>query len=882
MDLFRRLSPLVRRRRFEREMDEELRFHLEERAADLARRGLPRAEAERQARLELGSRPALAEHLRESRGLRLPDEILQDLRYAARMFRRNPLVTAAAVLSIALGVGANTAMFSFADALLLRPLPIGDPGGLLQLFTGSPADSRSAFSLPDVRDVGQSVQAILPPLATHNVQLALSRAPGTPARGQVGRAVHGDLCGILRIQPALGRCFAAEEQDQPVVLLSDRLWRAEFGADPGIVGRGVWIGKREFTVLGVLPAGFTGLHRFVGEDLFAPAGILRRQGMLRENDPHKRDHRNLLTFARLRPGFSLPMAEAELAALGRRLAAAYPETNKDLAFTLQPELASRLARLPEEAVLLSLLLALSLVVLAIACANVANLLLARARARTREIAVRAAIGAGRARLIRQMLTESLLLGALGAAGGLALGWAAIQWLAAIRLPTTVPIGIAVRLDGRVLAFSLSLALLASLAFGLAPAFRAARAGVVDSLKTGDALGAGPSRRWHLRDLLVAGQVAGSTALLILAGLLVKDFRAALACDPGFRTRGLLLMTFDPGLAGYPEEEARQLYRRIQEQAAALPGVDRSALAEIVPMGALSSARGAEIEGFVRRPEEPPLIVDSNVVGEDYFDVIGTPVVEGRAFDRRDGERSAPVAIVNQFLAARYWPGRSALGGRIKVSGVWREVVGIARDSKPSEINTPPSPFLYLPFGQVYIPRMTLHVLTRGDENALAAELLPAVRRIDRDLPVEDTMAMRHHFEEGGLFVPRLLAKVVSVLGALGLVLAASGLYAVVAYAVSRRQREIGIRMALGASRETVLREVLSHGLVRTVAGLVAGLGLAAAAGPALRGLLAFVPARDPALLLGVPVALLAVSVLATLGPALRASHTDPLRSLRCD
>jgi predicted permease len=546
------------------------------------------------------------------------------------------------------------------------------------------------------------------------------------------------------------------------------------------------------------------------------------------------------------------------------------------------ELQARMRVDPDDALETAIFLAIAGLVLLIACANVASLLLSRARARSREIAIRLATGASRSRLVRQLLTESLLLAFAGGAAGLGLALVGIKFFSAIRLPTALPLWLVAHLDMRVLAFCAVASTLSGIVFGIAPALHTLRTDLSGTLKSGDAALSGKRRRFQVRNILVIGQVAVSMLLLLIAGLLVKDFANATGFTAGFRTDHVLLLTMDPSLVGYQESQGRAFYRQLEERVSSLPGVRSVALGEHIPLGVTSSSKNVVIEGYEMPRGQQSLSILADSVDEHYFSVMQIPVVSGRKFQSSDTQSSVPVAIVNEAMAQTYWPKRSPIGGRIQMGKQTLQVVGIAKNIKYRDLSEHPLPFLYLPFSQQYESLMTLHVETAVDPTTLAGPVLAEVRRLDAATPVQDVQTMQHFFQEGALFGNRLITQVVTVIGLFGLLLAITGLYGVIAYSVSRRTREIGIRMAIGADPGSVARLVLRQGMKLTAIGGAIGLVLSLLASQVLGSLLVGVSARDPEVYVAVPLLLAAISLLACYIPARRAARIDPLLALRQD
>ncbi len=806
--------------------------------------------------------------------------IFQDLRYGWRVLAAKPGFTAAAALSLSVGIGATTAMFSLSDALLLRPLPVERPGEIVRVFSVEKADPLATVSYLDYLDLQKQTRTLSGLAAYSHVPLGINTNPNTPAQMKLGQVVSTNFFDVLGVKPVAGRGFQADEDRQPVAMLSDSFWQSHFGRDPSVIGRRVRLSNLDFTVIGVAPPSFPGLNLFIHEEIYVPMGMRPRLSPDAKNVFDHRDHGTLFVYGRLRPGRTAREAQAEFATIARSLEQTYPDTNRGRGALVLPESDARVRIDPEVPVLVALLLAIAGLVLLIACANVANLLLVRARARSREIAIRLAIGAGRWRLLRQLLTESLLLSVLGGAAGLLLASMGMQYLSAFRLPTDFPVRLVVPMDQRVLIFSIAASLVSGLVFGLAPALQMLKTDLNGTLKAGDLAVSGKSRRFRVRNLLVVGQVAVSLVLLVAAGLLIKDFTSALHFQPGFRTDHMLVMTLDPALIRYTEPQARAFYGQLAERVQALAGVRSVTLGEHMPLGFTSSVKSVVVEGYEMPRDQQGLSISFNTMDEHYFNTMQIPLVRGRAFDRRDQASSPAVAIVNETMARRYWPKGSAIGGRIRVGERTTEVVGIAKDIKYREISEPPMPFLYLPFSQEYEAHMTLQVETAGDPASMAAPVIAEIRRLDPDQPVSEVQTIHHYFEEGALFVNRLIAQSITSIGLFGLLLATIGLYGVIAYSVSRRTREIGIRIAIGASRGDVLRLVMRQGAILILTGAVIGEGLALLAAPVLQSQLVGVAPRDVSVFLTVTALLCGVGLLACYIPARRAARVEPLVALR--
>ncbi|HBY61424.1 MAG TPA: hypothetical protein DEH78_16505 [Solibacterales bacterium] len=812
-------------------------------------------------------------------------DMRQDVLHAFRQFRRNPGFVLIAMLSLGLGIGANSAIFSVADALLLRPLPVADPGRLMNVSAATPSNPYESHSFPQYRDLREAARSFDGLLAYQFRSYGVASDARSVPQIRFGFAVSGNFFEVLGVKPLLGRTFRPGEGEtpgkDPVAVLSHSFWQDHLGGDAGVVGRSIRINGLEMTVIGVTPPGFRGLDSFFTPALFVPVSMIQAIEGGSKNLLEERKEAWLQVKGRLRPGVTQKEAQSELETIAANLSRAYPETNSDRTLAVVTELESRVRQSPPDAVLVVALSVLAALVLLIACANVANLQLARARARTREIAVRLAIGVGRARLVRQLFTESLLLSLLGAAVGLGFGWLGIRFLQTFEIPTDLPIGLLFQLDERVLLVSLGAAVLSALVCGLAPAMQASRTELVSALKDGD----GAQRRSRMvgRHVLVAGQVALSLVLLVAAGMLLDGFRKSLVLDPGFQIDHRLVADFDPSVVRYTPEKSREFYRNLVDRVRELPGVRRATLGRAIPLSPNAHVEQVIPEGYAFPKDRTFETVFANVVDGQYFDTLGIAMAAGRGIGEQDRKDGNPVAVVNQAFADRYWPGQNAVGRRLRLGGAtgpWFEVVGVAKTGRYLYLAEPATPFLYTAYDQRPRMSMSLVVESAGDPAALGAPVREIVRTLDANLPVFNLRTLAGFYEKRAIASNRIVLQLVSALGLIGLTLALLGLYGLMTYSVSRRTKEIGTRMAIGATSGNVLRMVLRQGL------LLAGVGMA------FGGVLSYFTAKAVAIglaglgspsaltFVAVPVALLAVSLLACYVPARRASRVDPLRALR--
>lgn len=812
--------------------------------------------------------------------------MFQDVRYAFRILLKNPGFTSVAVLSLAIGIGANSAIFSLADALMLRPLPVLRPSEVVTVRGKTPSDPYGAMSYRDYLDFRNDTKTFDGLVAYTLEGFGFSPRPEVLPQLKYGFLVTGNFFQVMGVQPDLGRGFRPDEDQAPgrdaVVVLSHDLWEKQFGGDPSIIGRTIRLNGIDFTVVGVAPERFTGMDQYFRPELYVPMAMSPRLASTpAQNVLEDRGNRALTVKGRLKPGVSMAQAQAELQTIAKRLERAYPDTNRDRSVVVRTELQSRVEQSPPDAELVAMLMGLVILVLLVACANVANLLLSRARARSREMAVRVAIGAGRGRLVRQLLTESLFIALAGGAIGMAVAYAGVRFLNQIQVPTDLPLVIHLQLDHRVLLFSLAAAVASALLFGLAPAIQAARIDLVSALKSSDADSRGQKRLWG-RNLLVIGQVAFSVVLLTVTAMMVRGVRAMLTGGVGFRHDHLLMMSFDPTLVRYTSAQTQQFYKQLVERAEPLPGVKSVALSNTIPMAPNQGGDNIIPEGYQLPKDKESIPVFSSTVDPHYFDTMAIPIVRGRSFRVTDDSSAPRVAVVNEELARRYWPGQDPIGKRFRLNnakGPWVQVVGVAKMAKYLWIAEPPMPFLYLPLTQNPKQRMTLLAESVGSAASLVTPLREVVRHLDASQPICDVRTMEDFYDMRAVRTPEMIVQTVGAMGLMGLVLAMVGLYGLVAYSVSRRTREIGIRMAIGADRTSVLGMVLRQGLVLGSSGVAIGFVLSLAAGRVVEAIFNGAGADWPSYL-AASFGLLATTLAAAYLPAQRASQIDPMRALR--
>jgi len=812
--------------------------------------------------------------------------LLKEIRHAFRLLAKNPGFTAIAALSLAIGIGANSAIFSLADALLLRPLPVSQPGEVLTISTNTPDNPFGGTSFPDYRDFRDKSSSFESIAAYQFYTFGFATSPTVQPQMRLGFLVSGNFFSSMGVQPALGRAFLADEAKtsgrDAIAVLSYDLWQNQFSGDRSVIGRIIRLNGIDFTIIGVAPASFTGMDQFIRPALYVPASMAQRLGASAKDPLEDRSSQPFQLKARLKPGISQEQAQAEMTTLAKSLEAAYPETNRNHRAAVRTEMQARLKADPYDSALVFMLMALVGLVLLIACAHVANLMLARARARSKELAIRLAIGAGRLRLVRQLLIESVILALFGAVIGLGFAYFGIQFLQNIKVPSDLPIVIGVQLDQRVLLFSLLVAIGSAIVSGLVPAWQASKTDLLTALKSAG-LNASARRRTIGRNALVVSQIALSVILLVAAGMLLDGFRKALVLNPGFRTDHIMMMEFDTALVRYTPDQSRIFYRNLFDRAGVLPGVRSVALAQAVAMSPNQTSKTVIPEGYQLPKGQETVTSFGESVDEHYFDTMKTPIVRGRGFSAADKADSRRVAIVNEAFAEKYWPKQDAIGKRLRLNdrnGPFAEVVGVAKTGRYLFIAEPPMPYLYVPFTQSPSSRMNIFVETAGDPAEVAPPLRDVVRSLDANLPIYNARTLSSFYQQRAISVPFMIFQLVCAMGLLGLTLALVGLYGLIAYSVTRRTQEIGIRMALGARRPDVLAMVLRQGFVLSIIGIaigfVASLGVRKILVVGLIGL----GTPDTVSLIIVPIALIVVTMAACYLPARRAAQIDPIRALR--
>jgi len=807
----------------------------------------------------------------------------RNLQYSLRTLRKRPGFTLTVVITLALGIGANATIFTWIKAVLLEPLPgIEQPERLVEVWGATRNNSALSLSYLDYLDY-RDRNVVFSGLAAHQVQpLNLGRG-GKPERVW-GAVVSGNYFNVLGVKALIGRTFLPEEDrmpnSHPVAVIGYGLWQRDFGADPKVIGRTITLNEHDFTIIGVTPKEFGSPFAGIALDAWTPV-MMKDYVALPHFSLTDRGSRWLMVMGRLKPGVTVVQAQANIAAIARQLERTYRQTNDQMgaAVYLLSQSPFSLKRSMQSA--LAVLMAAVAIVLLIACANIANLLLARAASRRKEIAVRLALGSTRWRMLGQMLTESFVLASCGAAVGLTLAFWTARSLPAFLPPYGIQVSFDTRPDVVVLAFTLGLTVITTVLFGLAPALQASKPDLVAALKdNAAALGQG-RRKFPLQHALVISQMALSTVALISAGLFVRSLREAYEADPGFDPHRVLLASFDPFLSGHDDNHGREFYRRLIERVRTLPGVQSVTLARRLPL-TLSGIAFANvvIDGYTPAKDED-MHLNYETVGPDYFRTMRIPLVQGRDFDERDNEHARGVVIINETMARRYWTGGDALGRRIKLDKSWLQIVGIAKDVKNRTLNEALQPFLYVPFLQDYRSNMILVARTVIEPKTMFHAVRAETAALDPKIPMFDAKTFEQHIGLS-LFLQRMAATILSIFGLLALSLAAVGVYGVMAYAVSQRTRELGIRISIGASRSDVLKLILGQGLTLSVVGLIGGLVTALVVTRFSAHLLYGVSSADPVTFTVIALLLLGVAVVSGYFPARRATRIDPVVALRME
>jgi predicted permease len=901
--LILRLRGMIDSRGSEADFAAELESHVALHTEDGVRAGLTRTEARRQALIRLGGAEQTRQAHRERRTLPWIEDLLHDLRYGLRMMARNKSFTAVAVVTLAIGIGATTTAFTWINSVMLQPLGgVADPSRLVDVESVTPGGEFVPNSYPDFIDFRKNLKLLDGIAVTHITAFSVGREDH--AERVWGELVSGNFFAVLGVKPEAGRLFLPSEFADapgkfPIAVISDRYWRSHLNADPSIVGRTILVNQHELTVVGVAAPSFHGSMPVTAFDLWVPYMEQPALNSVQEWMLRDRHNRNMLGIARLKQGVPIEQARAELKTLADRMAIANADVSEGMSATLLPLWKSPHG--PQGLLIgpLRILMGVCILVLLIVCANVANLLLARATVREKEFTARLALGAGRGRLARQVLTESLLLTGAGAV----LGLAVTPWMShALRSmmppgPMTQLVAMDMRPNLSVLAFTAGVCVLAAIAAGLIPALQVGRLNLSARLNAGGRSGAASRSRNRLRSTLVSAEVALALVALVGAGLFARSFATTMHIDPGFDPDHVLLSQFYLNTNGYTLAQRKEFCRRLEERMRSAPGVTDVAYSDGVPLGFEPSWwEELKIQGYAQRPNEN-MSIFRNVISPGYLPLMRIPIVEGRNFTESDNEddKSPAVMIVNEAFVRRFFAGRDPIGTRIHGWGSWFRVVGVAKDSKYHYLGETTPAYFYVPFRQIYREDMSLafYVRARGAPGSVLNMLRTQAHDIDPNVTVFDAAPLKE-FIGASLYPQKIAASLMTVLGSIALLLAAVGLYSVMAYSVAQRTQEIGVRMALGAQPGHVLRMVIKQGLALTAGGLIVGSLLALALARAVASVsftggamgasatLLGAGANNPLIFVAAAVFLCAVATLASWLPARRAAAIDPMKALRTE
>jgi len=808
--------------------------------------------------------------------------LIADLRYSFRSLLKNPGLAVAAILSLGLGIGANTTIFTWVQAVLFRPVPLAaDPSTIRVAAMENREGQSRSWSYPnfvDFRDRTKMMDVIAQDDQTFSI------AVDDTAERTWGALVSGNYFDVMGIRPAAGRFFTAKDDvtpgGHPVAVLSYSNWQQRFAGNPSVVGKQVTINNTPITIIGVAPEGFIGSFFGVATAAWVPMAMQKE--MMGGDRMNQRGNGWFQSIVRLKPGVSAQQAQAEASSIMAQLEQEYRDFNDGRRLRIVPTWEAPFGAVSVLAPILAVLSILVTLVLVIACANVANLLLAKAVSRRREVAVRLSLGASRARLVRQLLTESFTLALIAGITGVAMAYWTMDVIMAFVPPVDMPIDLGLRMDGTTLLFALAVSLATGLVFGLVPALQSSSNQTINALKEEGRSGSGGRTTGRLRSVLVVAQVAVCLVLLVAATLFLRSFMAAQTLSPGFDASHVVTASMDMFPSGYTGDRHRQFQRRAIEQVSAIPGVQSASFGSRLPLGfGGNNSTGIGVEGYVPRENEE-IVINYSTVGPKYFATMGIPIREGREYNDTDTLQSPRTLVINEAMARRYWPQGNALGGKIRLGPNLAEVIGVVADSKYSSINERPLPQLFFPMSRSETSALRLFVKTSGDPGPKVADVRNAIRGIDANLPVYDARTLTEHMQVA-VFAQRMAANLLGAMGVLALLLAAIGLYGVMAYAVSQRTQELGIRLALGASPGSLLSMVVRQGMTLTVIGLAIGLTLALGAFGsigAVRTLLPGISPLDPITFVAVPVVLGMIALLASWIPGRRAGRVDPLVALR--
>jgi predicted permease len=882
---------LLRRSRMESEMDAELRSHIEAYAQDLIRNGAPELEAMRRARMEFGGVERVKEECRESRGISFIETLLQDIHFGLRMLRKSPSFTAVAVLTLALGIGANTAIFSVVDWLVVRVPPVSNPREIVTLATRRIDGSHSnGFSYPNFQDIRNQTSSVFSDTAATADFHMDGLSVGNNGQPIWTSYVTSNYFELLDVRPGAGRLISpasgALANDEPVLVLGYSFWKTHLGGEVSIIGKAVSINGHPVTVIGVAPKGFHGITALLDVQGYLPLGVALVTSDVNKDFLTDRNSGHLTVIARLKPGVTPGSAEPALNVIAHWLSARYPTADKweSLnAYALGPLGPVDDPSTPETLLLMgTLFLILAGLVLLLACLNVANLLLARASVRQHEMGIRAAVGAARGRLIRQLLTESLVLALLGCVAGIVMGLASSRWMGSVNLKTAIPFVLDFRFDWRVFAYAFAATLVTGAVVGIAPAMRATHARLTELLHERARTTTAPHQR--ARTALVIAQIGGSLMLLIVAGLFVRSLRGVQRSQLGFDPNGVLNFTMDAHETGYDQAQGSSFLQNLLPRVRALPGIEAASLASTVPMGYYSYGKQLKIEGYESSSRHARPSAGYNAVSPEYFATMRIPLRRGRAFLDSDGQNSQRVAVINEAMAEKYWHGENPIGMHFATTDDPNhpiEIVGEVENSRTDQLYGSCGPYMYVPFAQAYQMPVTLQVRTTLPRATMNREILGTIHALAPSMPIADIQTMTEALDTiNGLLLFQLGAGLAAALGILGLMLAIIGVYGVVSYRASQRTHEIGIRMALGAKPAQILKMIFGQGLLIITGGIILGALAAAGIGRLVGDFLVDVSPFDAVTYAAAILILALVALAACYIPARRAMRVDPMVALR--
>ena len=889
-----RMRAFFRKGSMDRDLDAELASHVEFATEENVGRGMTRDEARRQALIRFGGVQQAREQQRAARGLPWMDVLMQDLRYTLRALRRDKGFAFTAILVLALGIGVNTAIFSVVNALLLSPLHVRNESRLREIGYQQKGNSwQPNLSFAELQDLSSQAKNVFSGVAGDQYSLDGLSMQGSKPDRVFTDYVTGNYFDVLGVPAAMGRVLHEPEGEtagaDPVVVLSYAYWKRHFAGDPNIVGRQIALNGHPVTVVGVTPEEFHGVNTVIAVQMYVPRMMMAPIEGAQLTDMNKRDNRNARVYARLRAGVTQKQVDATLEVLASRFAAADPRTEKDAMLKAFSLTVGRTGGFDADNAIglgSAIFLGLAGLVLLLACVNVANLLLVRATVREREMAIRSALGAQRSRLVRQMLTESILLAVLGGVAGIALGMAGSTLLASVNLQTDLPVYFNFGFDWRVFAFSAAVALLAGTIVGIIPAVRMSHANLNVILREGGRGVAGGGNKF--RDALVVLQVGSALLLLIIAGLFTRSLRASERSDFGFNPKNALTMTMDPSEIGYNDQRARDFYKELLERVRALPGVKSASTAVGIPMGFIGAGGDTVlVNGYQLPPGQAAPLIQYNIVAPDSFEALQTPLLAGRGFSDADDEKGQYVAVVSEAMAKKFWPKQDAVGRQFTMAGDPAhpiQVVGVAKDARYQGLSGPIPEYFYIPFAQHYQRNslQTLVLRTKGDPAGMIPEVERTIHDMAPALPVFEVKTLEQAlYSPNGLLLFQIGAAIAGIMGTMGFILAIVGVYGVLSYVVSQKTSEIGIRMALGAQRGDILRIILRQGL--WIVGIGLALGIPATLGAAhLLASMIVVSPTDPLTYVGVSAMLTAIALLACYIPARRAMLVEPMKALRAE